>query len=116
MHTNPSNKVYIGITCNVKDRWRNGKGYKCGYFSKAIKKYGWNNIKHELLADGLTIDKAKEMEIELIEKYKSNNPNFGYNLTKGGDGTVGYKMSDETKRKIAMAEIGFKHSEETKLS
>lgn len=43
MHTSPSNKVYIGITCDVKHRWRsNGEGYKGGtriYY--AIKKYGW---------------------------------------------------------------------------
>ena len=41
-HTSPSNKIYIGITCqDVERRWRNGDGYKSQkYFYRAIKKYG----------------------------------------------------------------------------
>lgn len=38
---------------------------------------------------------AKEKEVELIEKYKSFEKEYGYNLTKGGDGTVGLKRSKE---------------------
>ena len=46
MHTNRlNNKKYIGITCqDPKKRWRNGKGYKNGYFASAINKYGWDCI------------------------------------------------------------------------
>ena len=46
IHTNKiNNKKYIGITCqNPSKRWRNGNGYKNGYFAKAIKKYGWDCI------------------------------------------------------------------------
>lgn len=50
-HTSPSNKVYIGITSQEPERrWKNGNGYKKNlYFTKAIKKYGWDNFAHEIL-------------------------------------------------------------------
>lgn len=38
---------------------------------------------------------AKEKEVELIEKYKSFDKEYGYNCTKGGDGTVGLKKTKE---------------------
>lgn len=84
-HTTPSGKVYIGITSqNVNRRWRNdGSGYNLQMFYRAIKKYGWNNIKHEILIKGLTREEAEQKEIELIKQYKSNNPKFGYNIDLG---------------------------------
>ena len=86
-HTTPNNKVYIGITCQDLDkRWKQGLGYQTQqYFFKAIVKYGWINIKHEILYTGLSIDKAKEKEVELITQFNSTNPEFGYNITPGGD-------------------------------
>jgi len=43
-YTSPSNKVYIGQTCNsLKVRAANGEGYKeCPKFFEAIKKYGFD--------------------------------------------------------------------------
>ena len=55
-HTCPNGKVYIGITSReAKLRWNCGNGYNNNkHFKSAIVKYGWNNIKHEILFDGLT--------------------------------------------------------------
>lgn len=91
IHTSPSNKYYVGITSQkLNDRWRNGKGYKSNdYFTKAINKYGWDNIRHEVVASELTEEEAKNLEIELITKLQSNDRKHGYNITAGGDGTVG---------------------------
>lgn len=52
MHVSPSGKRYIGITSQkVEKRWANGKGYKTQqYFYRAIKKYGWNNFQHIIVA------------------------------------------------------------------
>ncbi len=85
-HTCPNGKIYVGITSMVPTvRWNNGKGYPHNsHFQNAISKYGWNNIKHEILFENLTKEQACQKEIELITKYKSNNPKFGYNLTDGG--------------------------------
>ena len=95
-HTTPNGKVYIGITSQLPEkRWLSGHGYKGTYFGNAIKKYGWKNIKHEILFTELDELDAKEKEVELIEKFRSFEKDYGYNLTKGGDGTVGLKRSKE---------------------
>lgn len=86
-HTTPSGKVYIGITGrDPYVRWRNGTGYSGSkYFNSAIQKYGWANIKHEILMDGLTKEEACQAEKELIRKYDSTNTEKGYNRTFGGN-------------------------------
>ena len=103
-HTSPNKKVYIGITCREPNiRWANGKGYSSRHFSNAIKKYGWDNFKHEILFSELTEKEAKLMEQIYIALHDSTNSKKGYNQTLGGDGTKGYCMSDETKNKIREA-------------
>lgn len=85
-HTCPNGKIYIGITKQEPiKRWNDGEGYKGQYFYKAIKKYGWDNIRHEILYSGLTQQEACEAEICLIAKNQSNNKNYGYNVTEGGE-------------------------------
>ena len=62
-HTCPSGKVYIGITMQKPEiRWNKGLGYKKqDYFYKAILKYGWDNIKHEVLYKDLSKAEAENM-------------------------------------------------------
>jgi hypothetical protein len=76
-HTSPSGKVYIGITSlRPEERWGGGAGYvKNKHFNRAIKKYGWENIKHEILFDGLSKEDACKIEIELIKEYKFRRAN-----------------------------------------
>lgn len=108
IHTTPSNKKYIGITKQkCINRWKNGLGY-CTQklFKRAIDKYGWNNIKHDVLFENLTKDEAIKKEIELIKLYKSNDIKYGYNLTNGGEGFSGMHLSEETKKKISNAMKG----------
>lgn len=123
MHTAPSGKRYIGITCQtVEQRWRNGKGYKTNQpFYNAIQKYGWNNIKHEIIEENLTHDEACELECKLIAKYDTTNKQKGYNVCFGGeDGWVGVHHTEEAKRKMSEAKKGKTYrkgchlSEETK--
>lgn len=68
-HTFPNGKVYIGSTGQKpKDRWRNGKGYERYHriMYQDIVTYGWDNITHEILADGLTKESAHEIEYAQI--------------------------------------------------
>lgn len=113
-HTSPSNKVYIGITKQKPElRWHNGHGYKSNiHFNNAIKKYGWDNFKHEILFDGLTKDEAEKKEIELIAKYNSTNTDLGYNVDYGGH--LRAPVSEETKQKLAIANLGKTYGEETR--
>lgn len=118
-------KYYVGITSLVPTyRWCNGKGYKEQYFYRAIQKYGWHNIKHEIIAENLTEDEAINFEILLINKLNSNNSIYGYNISDGGFGSKGLKgeknplfgipLSEETKRKLSESAKGKKLSDETK--
>lgn len=110
-HTCPNSKVYIGITQQVAEkRWLNGNGYKKQIFYRAIKKYGWDNIKHEILYSNISEKEAKEKEIELISKYNSTNPKYGYNLVKGGQGTIGYHHTKISKMKMRNLKLGKKLS------
>lgn len=106
IHIFPNNKKYIGITMNIPNyRWNNGNGYNRQKIMKnAIKKYGWENIKHKILFTNLTKEEAEQKEIELIAFYKSNQRKYGYNIENGGN-CVG-KMSEETKKKISKSNIG----------
>lgn len=95
IHTTPSNKKYIGITSkSPKARWKNGNGYRNNnHFTNAIKKYGWDNIAHEVVANNLTEKEAMDMEKRFIKEYDTMNPDKGYNRTSGGE--VGKKLSPE---------------------
>ena len=109
-HTTPSKKVYIGITgqCDPNRRWQNGVGYRTQpYFSRAIEKYGWGRITHEILFSGLTKEEAEAKEIELIAKYQSTDPRYGYNCENGGN-CIG-THSETTRKKISQAQMGKKN-------
>ena len=126
MHKNKINgKIYIGQTCQQPEkRWKDGEGYKgSSYFYSAIKKYGWSQFDHFILADNLTLEQANELEIKYIQQYKTTDDNYGYNLQSGGKN---YIMSEMPKKKISEALKGIDrageknsmygkhHSEDTK--
>lgn len=136
MHVCPNDKKYIGITkLGIKKRAGNNGNYykKCIYFYNAIQKYGWENIKHEILFTNLTKEEAEEKEIQLISYYKSNQQEYGYNIANGGNCTgtlskktkekisknnsrfwLDKKLSDETRKKLSVSHKGLKLSQETK--
>lgn len=96
-HTSPSGKVYIGITGMIPEkRWgKNGCGYKRQkYFNNAVRKYGWQNFKHEILYSNLPEHMAKAIEFILVKYYKDLG--ISYNVADGGGvGTRGYKWTSE---------------------
>lgn len=118
-HTSPSGKVYVGITSKprVADRWENGTGYAgCTYFKRAIAKYGWDNIKHEVLLAGISKSEAIYSERYLVKWYKMHN--ISYNISNGGEGVSGIKMSQEHKEKISRSmkgkNVGKRRTDSTK--
>ena len=110
MHKFPNNKVYIEITGkDVSERFRSGgKGYKTQPVYRAIKKYGWDNIQHLIIADNLSKCEAEKMEIHLIKTYDSTNPKRGYNICTGGYVNSGFTFNhtEEAKKKISRASKG----------
>lgn len=111
-HLFPNGKRYIGITSKRPNaRWENGNGYAIGSpVRNAVEKYGWDNVEHNILFTGLTEEEAQNKEIELIAYYKTNihryGDLYGYNLTDGGEGATGHKVSRETIDKMSMKKLG----------
>jgi group I intron endonuclease len=100
--TNPFNgKVYVGQTLNYKRRMSgheySGKNPKF-YFSRAIHKYGWENFTKEILIDDVPEEDLDNLEINYIAFYNSFNRENGYNRTKGGGGTSGFKCTEEQRQ------------------
>lgn len=107
MHKNKVNgKRYIGVTSTKpEDRWKNGWGYyKQLIFWRAICKYGFDGFDHIIVQEQMSEQEAKQLEIDLIAKYRTTNRRYGYNITIGGD-----HMSPNSCRR------GWKHTEESKL-
>lgn len=121
VHTSPSGKKYVGQTGKTPEqRWgkdgvhylkkRNGD-YMHPAFARAVLKYGWDNIEHEIVASNLTKEEADNFEKLLIEKLNTKSHQYGYNLKDGGLGGGGF--SEETLKKMSESHKGIKQSEET---
>ena len=97
-HVSPSGKSYVGQTLNYKQRSYIHKRATthCVAFASAIKKYGWNNFEHQILATGLTLHAANHFEVFYINHFNSIAPN-GYNIRGGGDNLM---VHEDTKKKI----------------
>lgn len=102
---NPEIIKYVGYTNNPNRRYnKHLHSYKRG-FSKIkcwIKSLHLKNLKPimSIIDERETVGEIKKLEINYITLYKS----FGANLkndTVGGEGTSGYKHSEETKLKIS---------------
>lgn len=106
-----NNKIYIGQTVlNLQTRKKqheNSHKYKsCYSFSKAIKKYGKDNFKWEVIDTASTIEELNEKESYYINSYKSLISENGYNLKGGGSNSF---LTEEVKKKISQAQIGEKN-------
>lgn len=119
-HTNKNNgKRYVGwCSTSIEIRWRehckSSKSAKRSYFHNAIKKWGTSdeNWKHEILERMSTLNGAKSAEklwIAELKTFAYENGNLGYNETRGGDGTLGMKHSNETRKFLSEINSGSLH-------
>jgi len=102
-------KSYIGKTvedtiCKRKYEhlWsaKNDIGY---YFHRALKRYGANNFVWGILFKTDNINELIKKEQDFIFYHKTFCPG-GYNLTMGGEGSLGRPVSEETRKKIRESE------------
>lgn len=114
--TNPSGKVYIGQTVDLKVRKNKYKYLNCKNQTRlyrSLLKYGWENHIFEVLE---TIDIVNNEDLNILEiKYIEQFDCFkkGLNCTIGGRGICGKIHSEESRLKIRNAHLGKKQSEET---
>lgn len=91
---------YVGISRDES------KGYKRMFSEKGRSEY-WKNIKkkteikYEIYLDGISWEEACSLEKSLINIYGRTTNNTGdlCNLTIGGEGIIGYVLSDDQKTK-----------------
>lgn len=113
----PEEIRYIGITNDLRRRM----GHHCSpsiephtrksrWISKVLRDGG--DILARIMKRDLSHASAKVHEVELIREYSGANLT---NLTEGGDGTSGHKLSSAAKEKIASKRRGNALSEETKI-
>ena len=131
-------KKYIGQTSQLlMKRWsRHKKPFshrRNSYLYNAICKYGAGSFSVEPLVIVGSKSEMDYYERELIKVLDLRNPEKGYNLTDGGGGMLGFKLSDDTKKRMSehvkseehcknisiakqgnKSRLGLKHSEETK--
>lgn len=100
-YTNKINgKIYIGQTINeVRRKGEHKAAKEDSYFHKAIKKYGYENFKYKVLFN-VCCSCSQDLENMLnikettaIRFYKSDQRDYGYNISAGGGGRSGYKVS-----------------------
>ena len=105
--TNKVNKkVYIGLTTlslnkRKKKHKQDADTHRYNsYFHSAIRKYGWDNFKWEVIDKHNVFNVLQKLERLYVIKYESNNRFWGYNLTEGGEGSKGLKHTEKSKTKM----------------
>ena len=107
-------KSYIGRTVRTLRERKNchlcaskNKDYYKAVFYNAIRKYGFDSLKWEILencVDSYSLSMAEEWYI----RYFGTMVPFGYNMSFGGGSNKGWKMSKESRLKIKQARLGTK--------
>ena len=96
-------KCYIGFTQDIQKRLDNHKSYsktKDTAFYRAVRKYGWDAFKFEILYQSLDQKHClNEMEKHFILENNSYGIG-GYNSTKGGEGKIS-ETTDISKEKMS---------------
>jgi group I intron endonuclease len=120
IHNTVNDKYYVGKTTKpLQVRWDKHKvearrGNRA-YLYKAMRKYGADKFTiHPLMSTLKTEEQLNEQEQFLIALFKANDPQYGYNLTQGGDGCNGYKHTPHTKEHLRDVMSGRKPSPQTR--
>lgn len=107
--TSPSGKQYCGYSSNIKRRWKSASQYEgCPKIYNAIQKYGWNNIRKEIIYVFDNKELALQKERQVIKE--KNLIQNGYNSVEGGNepphglqyiSTEGYKKMQQNGKRLA---------------
>lgn len=115
-----NNKIYIGKTNDLEKRWYNHvydalvKNEQT-YFYNAIRKYGANIFKIEIIEECDSEILALDKEKYWIATFNCRDRKIGYNMTDGGDGVSGLIHTEKSKDKQRQKMLGRKLTEEHKI-
>ena len=121
-------KVYVGSSVDVEKRryhhfYEMKKGiHKNEYLQRVFDKYGESIFEFFVLEEVGNTDILLEREDFWINSFRANDREFGYNIRKFAENNLGFRHSEESKRKMSESQKGEKsvwwgrtHTEETKL-
>lgn len=118
-----NNKAYVGLTVrSIEQRWkghvssaRQGSPYR---FHSAIRKYGIDSWKLEVLFEHENHTICREKEDFFIQHYELNDSKKGYNAKPGGCGgwIVPKEKYNDWKRKISITNQGLNNGNSTKYT
>lgn len=105
--TSPSGKSYVGIskyTIAKRLRWHKSDSSCCHAIKAALKKYGLDSFRKEVLHSNIPLAELPGLEQKAIEEHNAMAP-VGYNLTRGGE----YNPMDEqaARDKISKAKTDY---------
>lgn len=112
-------KIYIGQSKNIKEKWtghkndsfcseekwKANKRHEQTHFHRALRKYGKQNFKWEIIEE-CKKEELAEKEKFWIKYYSSYGEN-GYNMTYGGDGCSLINSAESSNSKITQEECNF---------
>jgi group I intron endonuclease len=112
-------RCYIGVTGQPFKTRLNEHRYCSRVSSRlplhaAIQRDGWDAFQWDVLAHVDDRELLLLAEKEAVDKFGSHVSRGGYNATVGGSGVAGFTFSDESRAKIAAANIGRVKSAETR--
>ena len=107
-------RIYIGSSCNISKRWKShlnklkNNKHRNSKLQRHYNKYGEVDLQFSILL-GCEKEDLLKTEQYFIDSYK---PWFNVNIL--ATSRLGTKISEEAKEKIRKANLGKKHSSETK--
>lgn len=119
----PNGNCYIGQTIHPERRkYTHRKDAENGSnlpFHKAIREFGWDNIKYHVLEEISDVSKSivtkqlNVLEIKYIEQYKLGGKIL-YNATNGGEGTSGRTLTQEQKESVKQRMLDYYKTDDGK--
>lgn len=112
------NKKYFGQSIDLNQRLRkhqyllNNKQHNNQHLQNAYNSYGRDNFRFYIVEE-CNVDVLDERECYYIATYNTCDRKYGYNIEPGGNKNK--TLSDETKMKLKLANLGKRLSNETKL-
>lgn len=104
-------KKYIGRSVNIEKRFYRHKNeferkvHGNQHLQRAWGQYGKDSFRFTIVEE-CPKDELNKREIHYIKFNKTKNSDFGYNLSEGGEGNVGWSPSEETRKKLSESHIG----------
>lgn len=112
-------KCYVGATIGpilkrLRGHWNHANAHRRPYLlQKAMREYGFEAFCIEVLAEACCQHEAIAIERAMIAVHNTLAPN-GYNLSTGGEKSLGRLVSQETRKALSEYRTGLKWSDESR--